>query len=342
MSPKTNALGLTMNDYKGAPTTLCPGCGHNSLINQIMAALFEMNVRPEDVIKFSGIGCSSKAPTYMLGRAFAFNGLHGRMPSLATGALFADHTLRGIGMSGDGDSLAIGMGQFKHVIRRNLPMVYIVANNGVYGLTKGQFSPSADKGLTLKKQGVNPFDPVDVCMEALASNATFVARGFTGNAKQLKELIKAAFHHNGLAVLDVISPCVSFNNLPQSLYSYSWGKEHHEMLHELRFVPGAEEIILPEELKPGEMRTVTLHDGSKIVLKQVDEDYDPTDRYAALHALEKAAQEKIILTGLLYIDTSRPSLFDIYELPEEPLNRLTPDRLRPAPETIAEVNAMMF
>ena len=340
---KTNALGLSIADYKGAPTTLCQGCGHNSIISQIISAVFEENLPPEAVVKFSGIGCSSKAPTYMLGRSFGFNGLHGRMPSLATGALFGDLSLIGIGMSGDGDSAAIGMGQFKHIIRRNMPLVYIVANNGVYGLTKGQFSPTSDRGLKLKKQGVNPFEPVDVCMEALASNATFVARTFAGDPKQVKTLIKAAMHHNGIAILDIISPCVSFNNQPSSTQSYEWGKQHEVLLHEMQFHPDAKEIQLHGEMKPGEVREVTLHDGSVLVLKQVERDYDPTDRFAAIRALEEAKEKHILLTGLLHIDTERPSLTELYELPDDtPFNRMPQDRLRPAPESIQTINDLMF
>ncbi len=340
---KTNALGLSIADYKGAPTTLCQGCGHNSIISQIISAVFEENLPPEGVVKFSGIGCSSKAPTYMLGRSFGFNGLHGRMPSLATGALFGDLSLIGIGMSGDGDSAAIGMGQFKHIIRRNMPLVYIVANNGVYGLTKGQFSPTADRGMKLKKQGINPFEPVDICMEALASNATFVARSFAGDPKQVKTLIKAAMHHKGIAILDIISPCVSFNNQPTTTHSYEWGKQHEVLLHEMQFLPGAKEIQLQGEMKPGEMREITMHDGSVLMLKQVDREYDPTDRFAAIRALEEAKEKHILLTGLLYIDTERPALTDLYELPDDkPFNRLESERLRPAPESIQTINDLMF
>ncbi|MBV5346956.1 PAS domain-containing protein, partial [bacterium] len=198
-----NLAGLSKNDYRGAPSTLCQGCGHNSISNQIVSALYEMNIVPEDVVKFSGIGCSSKSPTYFLNRSFGFNSLHGRMPSVATGALFGDQHLKGIGVSGDGDSASIGMGQFKHIMRRNVNMLYIIENNGVYGLTKGQFSATAEKGLQLKKQGENPYHPIDICMEAFASNATFIARSFAGNPKQVKELLKAALAHDGIAVLDV-------------------------------------------------------------------------------------------------------------------------------------------
>ncbi|NMD32098.1 MAG: 2-oxoacid:ferredoxin oxidoreductase subunit beta, partial [Chloroflexi bacterium] len=209
---QVNAAGLSRADYRGAPSTLCQGCGHNGIASQIVAACYELDIVPEQVVKFSGIGCSSKSPTYFLSRSFGFNGLHGRMPSLALGALFADTSLKGIGVSGDGDTASIGMGQFKHLVRRNLPMVYLVENNGVYGLTKGQFSATAERGLELKRQGINPFLPVDICLEALVANATFVARSFAGDPKQLKELLKAAFSHNGIAVLDIISPCVTFHN----------------------------------------------------------------------------------------------------------------------------------
>src|SRR5690606_14578409 len=206
-NPNTNLVDLLKTDYRGNPTTLCQGCGHNSISNQIVSAMYEMSRLPENANKFSGIGCSSKSPTYFLNRSFGFNSLHGRMPSIATGALFGDHTIKGLGVSGDGDTASIGMGQFKHLMRRNVNMVYIVENNGVYGLTKGQFSATAEKGLSLKKQGENPYMPVDICLEALVSSATFVARSFAGNPKQVKELLKAAMAHRGIAVLDIISPC---------------------------------------------------------------------------------------------------------------------------------------
>ncbi len=340
---RVNKIGLTMKDYRGAPSTLCQGCGHNSILSQIMSALFEMSVRPEDVVKFSGIGCSSKAPTYMLSRSFGFNGLHGRMPALATGALVADVTMKGIGMSGDGDTASIGMGHFKHVIRRNLPLVYIVANNGVYGLTKGQFAPTAEKGLVLKRHGENPYMPIDVCMEAIASGASFVARGFAGDPKQLRTLIKAAFHHRGLAVIDVVSPCVTFNNEPQSHFSYAWARDHEAPLHTMDFIPAEEEIILEEPMEPGEVREIRLHDGSVVLLKQVESDHDPTDRLAAIRAIERSYQEGVLLTGLLYINTEKPTLFDILNLPEDkPLNRMDEAILRPSRETLEMLNQEFF
>ena len=336
-----NQVGLTRNDYRGAPSTLCQGCGHNGIAAQIVAACYEMNLVPEKVVKFSGIGCSSKSPTYFLGRSFSFNGLHGRMPSLALGALFADHTLKGIGLSGDGDSASIGMGQFKHLVRHNLPMVYIVENNGVYGLTKGQFSATADRGLSLKKQGTNPYTPIDIAMEALISNATFVARSFAGDPRQVKELIKAAIAHNGIAVLDIISPCVTFGNHEESVHSYSYGKEHEEPLHAISFVPAREEITV-EDFEEGTIREVTLHDGSQVILKKLEQDYDPTSRWQALHMLEEAQQNNWLVTGLLYVDPNAPSMYDLYNMPATPLNRMTETQLRPSAESLERINELMF
>lgn len=337
---QVNLVGLSKNDYRGAPSTLCQGCGHNSISSQVIAACYELNIVPENIVKFSGIGCSSKSPTYFLNRSFGFNGLHGRMPSLATGALFADRTLRGLGVSGDGDSASIGMGQFKHVIRRNVPMVYIIENNGVYGLTKGQFSATAEEGLVLKKQGKNPYLPIDIAWEALVGHATFVARSFAGDPKQVKELLKAAMSHNGIAVLDIISPCVTFNNSDTAMHSYAWGKDHEVALHDLAYVPPAEEIMV--EYGEGEAREVTLHDGSSVILKKLERDYDPTDRAYAMQLLEEANRNQWLLTGLIYIDPDEPTIVDIHNLVDEPLNRLPESRLRPAPETMALVNDMMF
>jgi 2-oxoglutarate ferredoxin oxidoreductase subunit beta len=337
---QVNLIGLTKSDYRGLTSTLCQGCGHNSIGSQIIAASYELDIRPEEVIKFSGIGCSSKSPTYFLNRSFGFNGLHGRMPSLATGALFGDISLRGLGVSGDGDTASIGMGQFKHILRRNVRMAYIVENNGVYGLTKGQFSATAEVGLTLKSQGTNPYMPVDIAWEALVGNATFVARSFAGDPKQVKELIKAALSHDGIAVLDIISPCVTFNNQDSAMHSYAWGKEHEIALHELSFVPPAEEIMVDYDL--GEAIEVTMHDGSTIVLQKLERDYDPTDRSEALRILEEANRCNCLITGLIYIDTTQRSLTDLYDLPETALNRLPESRIRPAPDTIKMVNEMMF
>jgi len=337
-----NKAGLSKNDYRGNPSTLCAGCGHNSIANQIIAAAYEMNVIPEEMMKFSGIGCSSKSPTYFLNRSFGFNSLHGRMPSVATGAHFGNHHLHVIGVSGDGDSASIGMGQFKNIIRRNVDMIYIVENNGVYGLTKGQFSATAEVGLSLKKHGTNPYMPVDICMEALVSNATFVARSFAGNSKQVKELIKAAITHDGIAVIDIISPCVTFNNLENAYHSYTWGKDHEAPLHDITFIPPRDEIILDEELNFGEVREVELHDGSSIILKNLEKDYDPTDKWSALKMLEDAQINNWLVTGLIYIEKNKPTLSQTYNLVDTPLNRLTEKDLRPTPESINTINAMMF
>ncbi len=336
-----NNVGLTRNDYRGAPSTLCQGCGHNGIAAQIVAACYEMNLVPEKVVKFSGIGCSSKSPTYFLGRSFSFNGLHGRMPSLALGALFADHTLKGIGLSGDGDSASIGLGQFKHLVRRNLPMVYIVENNGVYGLTKGQFSATADKGLSMKKQGTNPYLPVDIAMEALVAKASFVARSFAGDPKQVKELIKAAIAHTGIAVLDIISPCVTFGNHEDSMHSYTFGKEHEEPLHEISFVPARDEITV-DDFEEGTTRDVTLHDGSQVILKKLEKDYDPTSRWEALRILEQAEANNWLVTGLIYLEPNASTMYDMYNMPVTPLNRMTEKQIRPPKETMQQVNEMMF
>jgi 2-oxoglutarate ferredoxin oxidoreductase subunit beta len=337
---QVNLFGLSKADYRGNPSTLCQGCGHNSISSQIIAACYEMNIIPENVLKFSGIGCSSKSPTYFLNRSFGFNGLHGRMPSLATGALFADYTLRGIAVSGDGDSVSIGIGQFKHILRRNVNMVYIIENNGVYGLTKGQFSATAEKGLQLKSQGTNPYMPIDIAWEALVGNATFVARSFAGDPKQVKELIKAALAHNGIALLDIISPCVTFNNQDTALHSYAWGKEHEVALHELAFVPPAEDILV--EYDPGEAKEVTLHDGSRIILKKLEHDYDPHDRAAAMAILEEANDKQELITGLIYISPTKPNLIDMHDLSPTPLNRLQEHRIRPPLSTIKQINDLMF
>lgn len=335
-----NAAGLTKTDYKGQPSTLCAGCGHNSIANQIIAACYDLDIIPEKVVKFSGIGCSSKSPTYFLNRSFGFNGLHGRMPSLALGSMFADLTVKGVGISGDGDTASIGLGQFKHLIRRNVPMVYIVENNGVYGLTKGQFSATAEKGLMLKKQGTNPYLPVDIAMEALVGNASFVARSFAGDPKQVRELLKAAFSHNGIAVLDIISPCVTFNNQDDTYHSYNWGKDHEAPLHEISYVPPRDEITI-EDFEEGTTKEVTLHNGSVVILKKLEKDYDPTVRWQALRMLEEAEANNWLVTGLIYVSPDEPTIFDMYNLPETPLNRMKESQLRPTRQSLDELNNSM-
>jgi 2-oxoglutarate/2-oxoacid ferredoxin oxidoreductase subunit beta len=262
-----------------------------------------------------------------------FNALHGRMPSVAQGVLVANHTLRGIGVSGDGDTGSIGLGQFKHLLRRNARMVYVIENNGVYGLTKGQFSATADEGLRLKYAGHNDLPPIDLCQEAIAASCGFVARSFAGDAKQVRELLKAAFSHRGTAVLDVISPCVSFNNDDESPKSYVYGRHHERPLQELGFIAPADEIVIGET-EPGELTMVDLHDGSRLKLRKVEESYDPTDRAAAMARLIEAERKQEFITGLLYYDDSRPSYAEAARLPETPLALLPDDALRPPPAAL--------
>lgn len=338
---KMNEVGLTRSDYKGERSTLCPGCGHNTISAQIIMACYEMDIDPNQIVKFSGIGCSSKSPTYFLSKSFGFNGLHGRMPSLALGAAFADTRMKVIGVSGDGDTASIGIGQFKHLVRRNLPMVYIVENNGVYGLTKGQFSATAEKGLELKHQGENPFLPIDIAKEALIGNASFVARSFAGDPKQVRSLLKAALSHRGTSVLDIISPCVSFNNREDTLHSYQWGRQHEAPLHDIAYVPTRQEIIL-DEFEEGETKEVEFHDGSVVVLKKLEQDYDPTDKWQAMKILEEAEKNNWLITGLIYVDPKQPSLYDYLDLVDEPLNRLSGERLRPDPDSLEMINENML
>jgi 2-oxoglutarate ferredoxin oxidoreductase subunit beta len=330
-----NAIGLEKGDYKGLPTTLCQGCGHNSISSQIIAACYEMSLSPQKVVKLSGIGCSSKSPAYFMSRSHAFNGLHGRMPAIATGAIVSNRSLKGIGVSGDGDTASIGLGQFKHMVRRNLPIVYIVENNGVYGLTKGQFSATADKGQIIKSRGENPFLPVDVCIEALAANCGFVARSFAGDPRQVKELIKAALAYRGTAVLDIISPCVTFNNRDESTKSYTWGKEHEDPLQDVTLVQAREDIKVDYE--PGQAISVELHDGSRLVLQKLSRDYDPADRAAALALLEEARAKLLLLTGLIFYSDDQPTLIETQNLPPTPLVSLPNQALRPSRESLAQL-----
>ncbi len=336
-----NQLGLTRSDYRGKRSTLCPGCGHNTISTQIITACYELNIHPSQIVKFSGIGCSSKSPTYFLGKSFGFNGLHGRMPSLALGAAFADTTMKVIGVSGDGDTASIGLGQFKHLVRRNLPMLYIIENNGVYGLTKGQFSATAERGLELNHQGKNPFLPIDIAKEALIGNASFVARSFAGDPKQIREILKAALSHRGTSVIDIISPCVSFNNREDTLHSYQWGRQHKAPLHDISYVPERDDIIL-DAFDEGEIKEVTLHDGAVVILKKLEHDYDPTDKWHALKILEEAEQNNWLLTGLIYVDPEQPSLYDYMNLIDQPLNRVPAEKLRPSPESLANINQNML
>jgi len=333
--PQTNILGLERADYKGNKSTLCPGCGHDSISNQIISIAYDLGLEPHNVIKLSGIGCSSKTPAYFMGRSHGFNSVHGRMPSIATGATLANHDLLAIGVSGDGDTGSIGFGQFKHMVRRNVPVVYIVENNGVYGLTKGQFSATADEGQALKYYGKNDFPAIDLALEAIIGGCTFVARSFSGDAKQVQALLKAAVSHKGTAVIDIISPCVTFNNAPDSTKSYPYGKEHEMPLHDIDYVPVREEIEV--DYAEGESVEVKLHDGSFIRLKKLDFDYDPRNRAQAIAMLEQAQREQMFITGLLYYEEPRATLGETLNLTQTPLAQLPEDKLRPASEALNSV-----
>jgi 2-oxoglutarate ferredoxin oxidoreductase subunit beta len=332
---KLNLLGLEKGEYRGRPSTLCQGCGHDSISSQIITVAWELSLKPHQVIKMSGIGCSSKSPAYFLNRSHGFNALHGRMPSVTTGASLANRSLIPLAVSGDGDTASIGMGQFKHLMRRNVPMVYIVENNGVYGLTKGQFSATADMGQKLKYAGVNELPPVDICMEAVASDCGFVARSFSGDAKQVRELLKAALNFNGTAVLDIISPCVTFNNHEESTKSYPYGKANEEPLHDITFVPKFEEVTVDYE--PGEETIVRMHDGPAIRLKKLEREYDPTDKFAAMRLLLEAEKNQEFLTGLIYYNENRHTLPDVMDLDETPLAEMPAERIRPPREALAQL-----
>jgi 2-oxoglutarate ferredoxin oxidoreductase subunit beta len=334
--PKVNLVGLSKIDYKGQPSTLCSGCGHNSIASQIIQVAYELNIQPNEIIKLSGIGCSSKSPAYFLGMSHGFNSLHGRMPSIGTGALMANHHLNAIGVSGDGDTASIGFGQFKHLLRRNVRMVYIVENNGVYGLTKGQFSATADEGQELKYAGRNELPPIDICLEAIAAGAGFVARSFSGDAKQVRELLKAAMSHRGTAVLDIISPCVAFNNTETSTKSYSYGREHEVQIHDFGWVPPAEEIELNDH-EPGDVRDIEMPDGSHIRLRKLEEDYDPTDKAAALALLQESEENLELITGLIYFNNVRESLAEASDLPDTPLAHLGADQIRPSADSLKQM-----
>jgi 2-oxoglutarate ferredoxin oxidoreductase subunit beta len=333
--PKENKLGLKALDYGGGKSTLCAGCGHDAVSNQIIRAFYEMNVVPTKVAKFSGIGCSSKTPAYFLGRAHGFNAVHGRMPAIATGAMLANHSLVGIGVSGDGDTASIGLGQFMHMVRRNIPMIYIIENNGVYGLTKGQFSATADEGSKLKTGVINDLPPMDLCALAVELGCGFVARGFAGDPKQMVNILKAAVAHDGLAVIDVISPCVTFNNHDDSTKSYTYSKEHDELLHQIGFVPAYEQIEI--EMEPGTLREVELHDGSRILLKKLEEDYDPSDAVQALQRLHRATEKGQMLTGLVYLRPEKKSFISLLNLIDKPLWTLGEEETRPPREALDKI-----
>ena len=331
---KVNRIGLEVANYKGAKTTLCAGCGHNAISERIIECFYELGVQPWSVAKFSGIGCSSKSPAYFLGLSHGFNGVHGRMPSIATGAMLANRTLLGIGASGDGDTASIGLGQFMHLLRRNLPFIYIIEDNGVYGLTKGQFSATADLGSKLKTGVINDLPPFDCCSLALQCGATFVARSFSGDKKQLQTILKTAIAHNGLSVIDVISPCTTFNDHEGSTKSYSYIKEHDELLNEIDFVPFYDDLSV--EIADGEVKEVELHDGSKLRIKKLGRDYDPASKFDALKAIDEAGKKGEVLTGVFYVETSKPNFMDLLNIEEEPLATLPESKVRPSREVLEQ------
>jgi 2-oxoglutarate ferredoxin oxidoreductase subunit beta len=331
-APKINRIGLTVLEYKGSKTTLCAGCGHNVISERILEAMYEMGVKPERLAKLSGIGCSSKTPAYFMSRSHSFNSVHGRMPSVATGALLANRTLLGLGVSGDGDTASIGIGQFIHLMRRNLPMIYIIEDNGVYGLTKGQFSATADVGSKLKSGVVNELPPVDTCLLAVQLGATFVGRSFSGDKKQLSAMLKAAIAHNGTVMLDVVSPCVTFNDHEGSTKSYQYMKDHEEPLHEISFVPHFEEINV--EYEPGSAVDVRMHDGSRLRLRKLEEDYDPRNQGMAMQRLHEAHEKGEVLTGVFYVNPDKPTFIDLLNMTEDSLATLPQDRVRPPREAL--------
>lgn len=333
---KENRLGLALTDYKGAASTLCAGCGHDAISSQIVRAFYQMGVEPYRVAKMSGIGCSSKTPAYFLGRSHGFNSVHGRMPSVATGAVAANRQLICLGVSGDGDTASIGLGQFCHMLRRNIPMVYVLENNGVYGLTKGQFSATAELGSRLKTGSVNDLPPIDMCKLAMEMGCNYVARSFAADPKQVVSLLKGALSHHGTAFLDILSPCVTFNDHEGSSKSYRWGKDREELLHEIDFVPHYEP--LPElDYGSGTTVDVELHDGSVLRLRKVDRDYDPRDNAQAFKMLRETREAHEFLTGLIYINPVVNDFIDNLGIVDTPLAHLGEEQIKPGPEALAEI-----
>ena len=326
-APPTNRIGLTVKEYGGLKSTLCVGCGHDVITKQITQAFYEMGVEPHRVAKLSGIGCSSKTTAYFVERGHGFNAVHGRMPAVGTGVMLANRQLTSIGVSGDGDTASIGAGQFVHLLRRNIPMIYVVENNGVYGLTKGQFSATADLGSKLKNGVINDLPAIDLCGLAIELGCSFVARSFSGDMKQLVALLKAAIAHRGTSLIDVISPCVTFNNHEGSTKSYKWSKDHEEPIQEIGFVPYFEDVTI--EQKPGETQEVEMQDGSKLRLKALRADYDPTNRSKAVDLLAEAREKQEFLTGLIFIDEKTPDFLTLLNMIDEPLATLPESKTRP-------------
>ena len=331
-----NDLGYTKKNYEGAISTLCAGCGHDSISGAIVQSIFELSIAPHNVAKMSGIGCSSKTPTYFLGNSHGFNSVHGRMPSVATGANMANQDMIYIGVSGDGDTASIGMGQFTHAVRRNLNMMYIVENNGCYGLTKGQDSATSDVGSTSKKGDPNPFEPIDLASVALQLGATFVARSFSGDKEQLVPLIKAAIAHQGFAFIDVISPCVTFNNNPGSSKGYEHVRDHLAATGTVDYVPMKEEITTSYDA--GSSQVVTLHDGSTLHLRKADDRLDIHSRRSALGLMKTYKAEDQILTGLLYMDPDSKDLHETIQSASKPLRSLSESDLCPGQKALDTIN----
>lgn len=334
-APATNRIGLPLSLYKGAPSTLCSGCGHDSITNQIIKAAYEIGLEPHRVAKLSGIGCSSKTTAYFLSQAHGFNGVHGRMAAVATGVNLANSHLINIGISGDGDTASIGLGQFLHMIRRNIQICYLIENNGVYGLTKGQFSATADKGSLQKKGEENQMSPIDCCALAIEMGCQFVARSFSGDIKQLCALIKAAMSYKGTALIDIVSPCITFNNHEGSTKSYKFAKEQEEQLHEIGFIPHFEQITA--EYAEGTTTQIDLPDGAHLILKKLERDYNPSDKENALRLLSLARDEKLFLTGLIYHGPGQPTMNEQKEMVDEPLATLPESRVRPSRETLVQI-----
>jgi len=324
---KTNRLGLDLASYRGSKTTLCAGCGHNAISERIVDAFWEMGVDAKRVLKLSGIGCSSKSPAYFLSGSHGFNSVHGRMPSVATGAMLANAGMLAIGVSGDGDTGAIGIGQFVHLMRRNLPIIYIIEDNGCYGLTKGQFSPTADLGSKAKNGVVNDLPPIDTCALAIELGASFVARSFSGDKKQLLSVLKAAIAHRGTSMIDVISPCVTFNDHEGSTKSYSYVKDHDDVLGDVQFVPFFEDINV--EYEPGSTTEVKMHDGSHLYLRKIAEDYNPSDKIAAMRLLHETMRRGEFATGVIYIEPDKDDFIDALNMVETPLAFLPDAQTRP-------------
>ena len=333
-APKTNRINLSVLEYKGGKTTLCAGCGHNAISERIIDAMFEMGVKPENVAKLSGIGCSSKSPAYFMSRSHSFNSVHGRMPSVATGAMLANRNLMALGVSGDGDTASIGIGQFVHLMRRNLPIIYIIEDNGVYGLTKGQFSATADIGSKLKTGVINDLPAIDTCALAIELGATFVGRSFSGDKRQLLSMLKAAIAHRGTVMLDVVSPCVTFNDHDGSTKSYKYMKDHEEPLQDINFVPHFEDIDV--DYDPGSTLEVTMHDGSRLRLRKLEESYDPTNRIDAIRRLLEAHEKQEVLTGVFYVNPKAPSFLEMLNMTDRPLATLPESVTRPSREVLEQ------